>query len=791
MKLLAKNRQKKAWRLLYALFPLLSLFLLTSFSFDSSRKEELLNNSIFEYSVSLLKNDFSYAIKIDNISEELLASANRHNSNFFNYRNVVSVMDNTNNMLFGKKVTFSNSSKLETAEGFTTNHLLFSSFNGKKIVDLDYFEDPNNKIVSDESITKVGVIIPYSLSLKIANNKSCTLDKLLYANINEYIASEDFNYFVAGIWDDEITSASYYNYNSFYSEFDEYIVFVNNTQVFSGNRLNAYLMLGNNQAKNLDFLHSCKNSNGGSLEISIPSMKINNFYVNGLLFTDYYDALLNHYRYYSTTIICVASGILFLLFLTFTALIIAKNKQELSKSKFFLKTRVFIPLMSVFIASFVSFCISKIRINTFPVITISSVGLLTLCLANMLLYVFLFFAFKENTKKLSFCAKKQSFGSTVVIVSFCDLNIVNASTIRINNIISILEKAGKQWIHIGFSDSSKNTDRCIGIKKYNNKVLNFISAPFLFVEALNKLKQQIGVIYVYSPLPIFSSVFVNCFAKHYNIAIVHDVCEFQNFSEVNFKKPGWFYISNIFYNRFVISLNEKVIPITTYLEKYFKSKGARTFLLPPVFDETKIEPIKKINSEMLIFTYVGFPGKKDNLKMCIDGFRIFLANHKNFNKDIQIRFYGPLDKYADYINSFDDADIKQCFCFFGICSREELRQVYEQTSYIFFLRNPKKRFSKAGFPSKVVESLFYSTPVLTNKTSDLGFYLHEPNNVVWVDDYSASSFSKSLERIFSNKQNIASCNDCRELANEKFSIKKYVEDFVSFIMPTQLEYIEE
>ena len=45
-------------------------------------------------------------------------------------------------------------------------------------------------------------------------------------------------------------------------------------------------------------------------------------------------------------------------------------------------------------------------------------------------------------------------------------------------------------------------------------------------------------------------------------------------------------------------------------------------------------------------------------------------------------------------------------------------------------RNPRARFARAGFPSKVAESLLLGCPVMANLSSDLADYLSASNSVI-------------------------------------------------------------
>jgi glycosyltransferase involved in cell wall biosynthesis len=77
----------------------------------------------------------------------------------------------------------------------------------------------------------------------------------------------------------------------------------------------------------------------------------------------------------------------------------------------------------------------------------------------------------------------------------------------------------------------------------------------------------------------------------------------------------------------------------------------------------------------------------------------------------------------------------------GRIPRDGVLKNLEEADFTVLMRSPDQRYAKAGFPTKVVESLSSGTPVICNITSDLGDYIRDGENGIVVDRCSAEAFS--------------------------------------------------
>ena len=109
--------------------------------------------------------------------------------------------------------------------------------------------------------------------------------------------------------------------------------------------------------------------------------------------------------------------------------------------------------------------------------------------------------------------------------------------------------------------------------------------------------------------------------------------------------------------------------------------------------------------------------------------------------------------------------------------------IYDSDFTIFFM--PNRKSSNAGFPTKLAESMSVGTPVITNKTGDIGLYLIDKQNGFLLEDDSLKSIEEVLNHII--KMNIHDMVRMREMAR-KMAEKEF--DFSKYIVPMK-EFIKE
>lgn len=232
------------------------------------------------------------------------------------------------------------------------------------------------------------------------------------------------------------------------------------------------------------------------------------------------------------------------------------------------------------------------------------------------------------------------------------------------------------------------------------------------------------------------------------MTFVCDVVEWYSKEQFSSRYSFAYFQKNI-QNKYILNKKVRIIAISSYLEKYYKEKGCKTVRIPIFFD-VNVPSIKKTEHNKLTFMYAGSPGKKDYLYNMLEGISLLCAEDKNKicfiiagASEQQVKSNIPEDKF-NRIN--DILTIK------GRISREEVIDSFKNVDFAVLLRNPDLRVSKAGFPTKVVESMLYKTPMVCNYSSDLSKYLFDGNNSIICKDCTPDAFKDALLRCLQLKK---------------------------------------
>lgn len=237
------------------------------------------------------------------------------------------------------------------------------------------------------------------------------------------------------------------------------------------------------------------------------------------------------------------------------------------------------------------------------------------------------------------------------------------------------------------------------------------------------------------------------YSKLTNCKIIYDCVEWYSPSEFKMCYFDPNYMLNNAINKNFIDNRWKVISISSYLNDYFSKKGIKTIRLPVIFDLEKSSAIYSLPEYKIIISYVGSPGKKDNLKNIL--IALSLLNKEQLDK-FELRIVG-VDKDELLKKMHIDRGlfnrIDGSLNIFGRLPHEKAINIVKNSNFSILIRDEKERFAKAGFPTKVVESLCCGTPMICNLSSDLGIYLKDNYNSVIIDDLNPSSIKSSLVRI--------------------------------------------
>jgi len=173
-----------------------------------------------------------------------------------------------------------------------------------------------------------------------------------------------------------------------------------------------------------------------------------------------------------------------------------------------------------------------------------------------------------------------------------------------------------------------------------------------------------------------------------------------------------------------------LIVISRYLENYY-SKHIKTICVPPLIDKNE-EKWKSdgffTDKDVPVIVYFGEPGKKDKINLIIDLLAAldvpFVFKIIGISKEQYLKLYPKHYKLVSNMTS----NIQ----FLGRMPHQDTLEVVKGAHFSCFFRN-NDLVSKAGFPTKFVESIACGTPVITNKTSNLEEYLISSSNGFFIN----------------------------------------------------------
>lgn len=230
-----------------------------------------------------------------------------------------------------------------------------------------------------------------------------------------------------------------------------------------------------------------------------------------------------------------------------------------------------------------------------------------------------------------------------------------------------------------------------------------------------------------------------------------------------------------------------IIAISSYLQDYFTNKGINTVRIPVVMDISNIEHSKKQPGEKCKIVYAGSPGKKDYLSEIVESCRLLNEEQR---KKLKIYIIGVTEKQlisqcGVKVETF--SSIKDIISCMGRKSREQVIEELQKADFTILIRPENARYAKAGFPTKIVESLATGTPVICNITSDLGEYLIDGENSLIIKERTIKEISEVFIRAISLDENkkIEMSYQARKTAENNFDYKLYVNSLEKFLQKSR------
>ena len=230
-----------------------------------------------------------------------------------------------------------------------------------------------------------------------------------------------------------------------------------------------------------------------------------------------------------------------------------------------------------------------------------------------------------------------------------------------------------------------------------------------------------------------------------------------------------------------------VISISELLDRYYSANNQKSIKVPPLVDITdqKWNNAPVIANRPVQFVYSGSPfsltsksSAKDRLDLIIKA----MANLKKAGRNFFLHIVGiELENFLEIYPIFyvELELLKDSVMFYGRVPHSRSVQLLKNSDFSIFIRD-ENIVTKAGFPTKFVESITCGIPVLTNKNSNIEDYLMEGINGFIVTTDNSKSIQTSIDK--------AILLSPEEIYEMKINCKKsHVFDYHNFL--SEFEYL--
>ena len=227
-----------------------------------------------------------------------------------------------------------------------------------------------------------------------------------------------------------------------------------------------------------------------------------------------------------------------------------------------------------------------------------------------------------------------------------------------------------------------------------------------------EVRRDICLIIAYNyPAPFLARLIRVC--RRRKVLCVGDVTEWYRARDVAFPKSLLKFIDTTVRMRILQPHMDGLIVISNYLKKYYDA-CVPTILLPPLVDISEEKWMLPVSSscEDYRLVYAGKPSKTKERLDLITKAVVSLPD----TMTVRLEIVGVTsDEFAQiYGYAVNDDRV----VFHGRVSHEEALSYVKQADYSVIIRDDN-RVTRAGFPTKFVESVSCGTPVICNDNSDL------------------------------------------------------------------------
>ena len=224
------------------------------------------------------------------------------------------------------------------------------------------------------------------------------------------------------------------------------------------------------------------------------------------------------------------------------------------------------------------------------------------------------------------------------------------------------------------------------------------------------------------------------------ITVGADVTEWYELSRS--KKWNYIVAKNVDYRIRKMDVDlDFVISISPFLTAYYQSHGCRNVIeIPPIIDCVKSEIITT-SQGIRHLVYAGSPAQKDLLLPYLGAIREINKNKIKVVADI----VGVTKEHISALLNIEDAEEFGIVAYGRVPHVDCVRLVEKADFSILFREN--LRYAKAGFSTKLSESLSLGIPVLCNAVGGADEIITDGFNGIKIEGCDSASIMKAIERI--------------------------------------------
>ena len=326
-----------------------------------------------------------------------------------------------------------------------------------------------------------------------------------------------------------------------------------------------------------------------------------------------------------------------------------------------------------------------------------------------------------------------------------------ASGIRVFQIAKLLRDSGNNVTFLCLNQSGLKENQEIqydGFKyirkrQFESRIKNGINT-FCGVYDLKVIKEIIEIekpdtVIVYNDKERLTGQIIS-FCHKRSISVGADVTEWYEISRS--KKWDRIVAKNVDYR--IRTMDPKldfIISISPFLTTYYRSHGCNNVIeIPPIIDCVKSE-IMPTSLKIRHLVYAGSPAQKD----LILPYLIVIKDINNDQVKVVADIVGVTKEQVRTLLQVDNPE-KIGIIAYGRVPHEECVKVIEKADFSILFRE-NLRYAKAGFSTKLSESLSLGIPVLCNAVGGADEIIKDGFNGIKIEGCDSASIMNAVERI--------------------------------------------